>query len=89
MNLTEVVESKGHFTDNFIESIAELREDCHRVTTQQTQVRTLIISMADKKGASGQMDYAENWSCKYQKEISAVYYNKYQVTINPMVVHNK
>ena len=33
------------------------------------------------------MDYSENYSCMYQDEISAVYYDKHQITIHPMVVH--
>ena len=35
------------------------------------------------------MDYAENWVCRYYEEITAVYYDKFQVTIHPVVVHFK
>ena len=34
-----------------------------------------------------QMDHSENYSCMYQDEISAVYYDKHHITIHPMVVH--
>lgn len=69
--------------------MAEFREHCHRVTIQYHQIRILKQSMAEKTEATVQMDYAENWVCRYQDEITAVYYVKSQVTIHPMVVHFK
>ena len=43
--------------------------------------------MKDEVEATVQMDYAENWACKYQDEITALYFDK--VTIHHMVVHAK
>ena len=33
-----------------------------------------------------QIDYAQNWNVKYSREISAVYFDKAQVSVHPMVV---
>ena len=42
-----------------------------------------------KTEATVQMDYAENWTSKYQDEVASLYYDKNQLTIHPMVVHFK
>ena len=35
------------------------------------------------------MDFAENWCCQYQDEVSVCYYNNKQINIHPRVVHHK
>lgn len=45
--------------------------------------------MEEETDATVQIDYAENWVCRYQDEITAVYYNTTQVSIHPMVVNQK
>ena len=44
--------------------------------------------MAEETGATVQVDYAENWACNHQNEISAVYYVKCLVAIHPIVVYS-
>ena len=50
-------------------------------------MRQLRESLQPKTEFTIQMDYSENYSCMYQDEISAVYYDKHQITIHPMVVY--
>ena len=36
-----------------------------------------------------QLDFSENWTTKYQDEISACYYNNKQFTVHPMVIYSQ
>ena len=81
--------NKKEFINTFIAAMPIFRSHCFRVTTQYQQLYHLKTVMKDEVEATVQMDYAENWACKYQDEITAVYFDKDQVTIHPMVVHAK
>ena len=87
VKLVRVTSSKDDFIADFMKQINDLPEHARRVTTQYEQMRQLRSSLQPKTEVTIQMDYSENYSCMYQDEISAIYYDKHQITIHSMVVH--
>ena len=82
-----ITQSKPDFIKAFMEQLHGYRKHCHRVETQYSQLRMLKRKMKPMVEATVQCDYAENWKCGYQDEISAVFYDQNLITLHPMVVH--
>ena len=89
VKLMPMIKSTADFTNSFIAGMAEFRSHCDRITIQYSEFRRREESMADHTEATLQMDYSENLVCRLPLEISAVSYDKTQVTIHPMVLHWK
>ena len=87
--LVDVVEKKETFIKEFKAGIMSFRAHCGRIATQYTQLRKLKQSLAPLTEVTVQMDYVENWSAKFNEEPTAVYYDKAQISLHPMIVHNK
>lgn len=87
--LTRVEEKRSDFIDNLVGGMSVFREHCRRVVVQYQQLKHLQSRMMPKFEVTVQLDYAENWAVKYQDEIAAVYFDKNQITIHPMIVHYK
>ena len=89
VKLCDVKQKKEEFIQDFMTAMPEFRNHCQRITAQYTQVRVLKESLLPEREITVQMDYSENWSSKFQDEISSVYYDKSQISLHPMVVHSK
>ena len=83
----KLVVQRDTFIAEFKEDLAKLRCHASRVTTQYEEIRRLRSRMVPLKECSIQMDYPENYSCCYQADISAMYYDRNQISIHPMVIH--
>ena len=82
-----MVVPRDTFITEFKEELAKLRCHARRVTTQYEEIRRLRSRMMPLKEYSIQIDYAENYSCCYQDEFSAVHYDRNQISIHPMVIY--
>lgn len=65
-----------------------LRAHIARYRRQYDQV-ALLKENLPVNAATLQIDYSENYLCSYQDEPSALYFDKHQVTLHPMVAHFK
>ena len=82
--LYQRISTTGDFLEKFISMMPEFRAHCARVKNQNEQLKTLRERLPLHQ-ALIQVDYAENWSASYAKEIQSAYYNKPQVTLKAMV----
>ena len=87
--LTRIEESRADFIHNLVGGMSVFRDHCRRVLLQYQETKHLQSQLMPKFEVTVQIDYAENWAVKYQDEIAAVYFDKNQITIHPMVVHYK
>ena len=87
IKLCKVEESKSDFIGKFMKELPSFRTHCHRISEQYTQLRILKESLQPMQEVVVQIDYAENWNCKFMEEITGVYYDKNQITIHPMVLN--
>jgi hypothetical protein len=78
---------KTEFCEKFKEEFTSLRHHVRRINTQYVELAHLRETLDPMHEITCQMDYSENYSCGYQDEPSAVFYDKNQVTIHCMVVH--
>ena len=56
---------------------------------QYEQINHMKDTLQPGKDICVQLDYAENWSATYLKEISSAYYDKKMVTVHPMITHSR
>ena len=63
-----------------------LRDHIMRMKCQFQQVDALKRNLGEDQVVT-QMDYSENFECRYQDEPSALYYDCHQITLHPMVVY--
>lgn len=89
VKMCAVEEERNVFIDHFIADMEDFRSHCRRVHVQYEQTKALMHRLAPETEATIQIDYAENWAVKYQNEITAVYFDKNQITVHPMVVNYK
>ena len=76
------------FKATFNSDLPHFLAHSQRVHEQYSAVRKLKENLpADH--AIIHMDYSENWSACYMREIQAAFYGKDQVTLHPMVVYTK
>ena len=54
---------------------------------QYDQIHHMKDTLRPGKDISVQLDYAENWSATYLREISSAHYDKKMITVHPMVTH--
>ena len=55
-----------------------------RVPMQYNQIHHMKDMLHPGKDIYVQLDYAENWSAMYLREISSGYYDKKMITVHPM-----
>ena len=74
------------FCKLFKEEMALFREHVRRVTMQYQQICKLKENMPTTS-ATIQMDFAKNYVCSMNEEFQRAYFDRQQVTLQPMVVH--
>jgi hypothetical protein len=89
LKLKQVIMSREQFTLRFEEEFADLREHVKRMRNQFDQMNLLKGNMPPLRHVTCQMDFSENYACRYQDEPAAAFYDRSQVTIKPMVIHYK
>jgi hypothetical protein len=87
LNTMEV--SKQQFVDTCKQEFKELQEHVRRATAQFREISNLRNSLQPMTEITCQLDYSENYACVYQDEPSAVFFDRKQVTVHPMVIHYK
>ena len=83
--LFQRLSTKTAFLEKFKLLMPPFRAHCARVENQNQQLKTLKDRLPMHQAVI-QVDYAENWSTSYAKEIQSAYYNKPQVTLKAIVV---
>ena len=86
--LLDETEDKAVFRANFLSNLVIFRKHQQRVETQNDQFM-LLKEQLQPGEATIQVDFAENYVCKFQQEVSGAYYSKSQVTIHPAVIHHR
>ena len=84
--LIDVVETKTAFATSFTENLALFRDHQYRVDTQNRHFG-LLKAQLKLEEATIQVDFAENYVCRFKAEVAAAYFSKKQVTIHPCVRH--
>lgn len=79
--------SKVEFCDQFQQQFADLRQHVFRMRKQFTEIEHLKNSLETQTEATCQLDYSENYACKFQDEPAQAFYDRRQVTVHPMVIH--
>lgn len=75
------------FITKFVADVQILRQHESRITSQYVELDCLKHNMEPQVEARCQLDYAENYSCKFQNEPSQVFYDRNQVSIFPVVIY--
>lgn len=88
VRLEKVTQTREEFITKADKQIREFREHAMRITTQHQEITRLRENLPQDH-VNVQMDYSENFVCKYQDEVSQVYYDKCQVTLHLMVAYYK
>lgn len=86
--LIDQTESRDEFKTNFHAELLLFKEHDDRVITQYKNFTELKRNLTPAE-ATVQIDFAENYVCKFQQEVSGAYYSKVQVTVHPVVLHFK
>ena len=86
--LVDQEETKEEFKANFLGELILFRKHHERVLVQHENFAKLkeVITASE---ATVQLDFAENYVCSFQNEVSGAYYSKVQVTVHPLVAHYK
>ena len=86
IRLTDNTVSKEEIKDIVNSRFEDLRHHVRRCTTQYKELEYLSNHLRPGE-ITLQMDYSENYACIYQDEPSALYFDKHQMTMHPMVTH--
>ena len=86
--LVEQVERKEDFLQTFLSNFSDVVDHDDRVHAQYDSFTALKQNLGPSS-ATMQIDFAENYVCKFRDEITAAYYSKIQVTLHPAVFHFK
>jgi Rps23 Pro-64 3,4-dihydroxylase Tpa1-like proline 4-hydroxylase len=87
LRLQQVEQKREDFAIKCKNEFNELRNHVRRVKIQYEELRQMKNNLTYGKDISCQLDYSENFNCKYQDEPSAAFYDRRQLTILPMVIH--
>lgn len=85
--LIDCKDKKKTFITKVINMLPGFYEHVERVGQQYKAVQMVKSVLKPDVECTVQMDFSENWTSKFQDEPSSVYYDKYQTTLHPMVVH--
>ena len=78
---------KDEFVSLVLDMLPEFRDHSSRVEIQYNAVTHLKSILQPNIECTVQMDFSEIWAAQFMNEPSSVYYDKYQTTLHPMVVH--
>ena len=89
VNLIKKVSERQHFISELQESLPAFRAHCGHVQMQYNRIHHMKVTLRPGKDIGVQLDYAENWSATYLREISSAYYDKKMITVHPMVTRHR
>lgn len=74
------------FVEDFVKDTLPLASHLFRATWQIQQLEKCKETLTEEK-ALVVMDFAENYSCRYQNEVQSAFWDTNQVTIHPMMTY--
>ena len=87
VNLIKKLSERQHFISELQESLPAFRAHCECVQMHYDQSHHMKDTLRCGKDICVQLEYAQNWSAMYLREISSAYYDKKMVMVHPMVTH--